>query len=197
MFNSLYFSEIILYFTIYSFIGWLLEVLYVIYNSKKFVNRGFLFGPFCPIYGLGVLLLITILQPIINYPFFFFLGAIIITSVLEYLTGFILESIFKTNWWDYSDQKYNLNGKICLKFSIYWGILSLILFYFIHPSIVSLISLIISNFSLYLSLIFLSYFIIDFIFSLIFIINLKKILNRLDNFKDKYQENLNNLKIKS
>ena len=189
MFNSLYFSEIILYFTIYSFIGWLLEVLYVIYNSKKFVNRGFLFGPFCPIYGLGVLLLITILQPIINYPFFFFVGAIIITSVLEYLTGFILESIFKTNWWDYSDQKYNLNGKICLKFSIYLGILSLILFYFIHPSIVSLISLIISNFSLYLSLIFLSYFIIDFIFSLIFIINLKKILNRLDNFKDKYQEN--------
>ncbi|MDD4026707.1 MAG: putative ABC transporter permease [Candidatus Shapirobacteria bacterium] len=197
MFNIIYLSEIILYFAIYSLIGWALEVLYASYESKKFVNRGFLFGPVCPIYGIGVLFLITILGPIANHPFLFFIGAIITTSALEYLTGFILESIFKTNWWDYSDQKYNLDGKICLKFSIYWGFLSLFLFYFIHPSIVSFVSLIILKTSFYLSLAIFMYFLIDFIISLIFIINLRSIFHKLDHLKDQYEDDFLKFKRRS
>ena len=183
-------SEIIFYFTIYSFLGWFLEVLYASYKSKRFVNRGFLFGPFCPIYGFGVLSLIILLQPISSKPLLFFLGAILITSSIEYLTGFILEFIFKTNWWDYSDKKYNLNGKICLKFSIYWGILSLFLFYFIHPTIINFVSLILSKSFFYLPIIISLYFLTDFIFSLIFIINLRSFFRKLNNLKDDYQENL-------
>lgn len=190
MFNSFYLSELILYFTIYSFLGWFLEVLYVSYQSKKLVNRGFLFGPFCPIYGFGVVSLIFFLQPISSHPLLFFVGAIIITSLIEYLTGFFLELIFKANWWDYSDEKYNLNGKICLKFSLYWGFLSLFLFYFIHPSISQFVSLIISKTSFYLPLVIFIYFLIDFIFTLTSLFDFRKISKNLQSLKEHYKDRL-------
>ena len=144
------------------------------YQCKKLVNRGFLFGPFCPIYGFGVLLLIVSLSPISSSPLLFFIGAIAITSSLEYLTGFILEKIFKTNWWDYSNEKYNLDGKICLKFSIYWGFLSLVLFYFIHPTINSLTTKILNFSSFYLPFILVIYFTVDLVLSIISVAHLQQ-----------------------
>ncbi len=185
-------SELILYFLIYSFFGWVLEILYVSYHSKKFVNRGFLFGPFCPIYGFGVLLFLILLQPIYNYPLLFFIGAIIVTSSVEYLTGFIFEKFFKTTLWDYSNENYNLHGRICLRISIYWGFLSTFFFYFIQPNITQFVSFILSKSSIYLPIIILLYFITDFVITLISFFNLKKIFNNIELLKEKYLDDLEN-----
>lgn len=185
-------SELILYFLIYSFFGWVLEILYVSYHSKKLVNRGFLFGPFLPIYGFGVLLFLTLLQPIYSYPLLFFVGAIIITSSLEYLTGFIFEKFFKTTLWDYSNEDYNLNGRICLRISIYWGFLSTFFFYFIQPNISQFVSFILSKSSFYLPAIIFLYFIIDFIVTIISFFGLKKIFNNIESLKGKYLDDLEN-----
>lgn len=184
--------ELILYFLIYSFFGWVLEILYVSYHSKKLVNRGFLFGPFLPIYGFGVIFFLILLQPIYNYPLLFFIGAIIITSSLEYLTGFIFEKFFKTTLWDYSNEDYNLHGKICLRISIYWGFLSTFFFYFIQPNINQFVSFILSKSSIYLPAIIVLYFITDFIITLISFLNLKKIFNSIESLKEKYLDDLEN-----
>ncbi|MDD2483317.1 MAG: putative ABC transporter permease, partial [Candidatus Shapirobacteria bacterium] len=127
---------------------------------------------------------IILLSPIAYSPFLFFIGAIIVTSSLEYFTGFVLESIFKTTWWDYSDEKYNFDGKICLKFSIYWGFLSLFLFYFIHSSISQFVSLIISKTSFYLSSVLFLYFLADFIFTIISLYGFKNILEKFNQLKN-------------
>lgn len=184
--------ELILYFLIYSFFGWVLEILYVSYHSKKFTNRGFLFGPFLPIYGFSVLSLLILLQPIYNYPLLFFIGAIIITSSVEYLTGFIFEKLFKTTLWDYSKESYNLQGRICLRISIYWGFLSTFFFYFIQPNISQFVSFILSKSSIYLPTIILLYFIIDFIITLISFFGLKKIFKNIESLKEKYLDDLEN-----
>lgn len=111
-----------LIFLIYSFLGYLLEVMYCSYLQKKLVNRGFLFGPLCPIYGIGSLILYLLLSRFSdNYFLVFFLG-VFITTILEYLTSLIFEMIFHNKWWDYSEEKFNINGRICLSNSIFFGI---------------------------------------------------------------------------
>ena len=109
-------------FLIYSFIGWCSEVIYTSSITGQFVNRGFLLGPLCPIYGFGVLLVVLCLNPIKHNIVLLFFGSIFLTSLLEYVTGFILEKLFNERWWDYSDMPFNLNGYICLRFSLMWGI---------------------------------------------------------------------------
>lgn len=190
MINSLFINQIIYYFAIYSFLGWVLEFLYVSYRSKKFVDVGFLFGPFCPIYGVGVVSIIIFLQPFAQTPLYFFIGVIVMTSSIEYLTGTILEAIFKTNWWNYSKQRFNLNGKICLKFSIYWGFLALFIFYFVHPYIHSFMLYLFQKTSYIFPIIFLAYLIIDSVFSIISAYGLRKIIIKLNKLKEEYENNL-------
>lgn len=125
--------EILCYFVLYSFLGWCTEVAYAAVNSGQFVNRGFLNGPVCPIYGFGVLLVISCLTPLMDNKVLLFLGAVFLTSALEWLTGFTLEKIFHGKWWDYSQMPFNLNGYICLKFSIIWGLACLLIMDLIHP----------------------------------------------------------------
>lgn len=137
MLKTYYF--LFLSFIIYSFLGWIIEVLYHIYKEKHFINRGFLYGPVCPIYGTSAVLLILSLTPFKNnYILVFIIGAIIV-SILEYFTGYVLEMLFNTRWWDYSKEKFNINGYVCARFSIYWGIFSVILISIIHPNISNLI----------------------------------------------------------
>ena len=179
-------TQLIFYFAIYSFLGWLVEVAYAYSISKKFVNRGFLFGPFCPIYGFGLLSLIVLLQSFTKNIFLFFIGAILTTSAIEYFTGFILEKIFKTHWWDYSKEKFNLHGYICLKFSIYWGIFGTLLYYFIHPFIALSVSHIPRILILILSPLIFIYFLTDFIFTIHSLFKIKSIYKNFQKIRENY-----------
>lgn len=131
--------DYILYFYIYSFLGWLVESIYCSALEQKIINRGFLNGPICPVYGVGALVVILGLYPYKDNIVAVFLLSIILTSTVEYITGTILEKIFKTRWWDYSKHKFNIQGKVCLLNSILFGILSVIIIEIVHPSIVDII----------------------------------------------------------
>ncbi len=120
-------------FIIYSFLGWIIEVAFTWYKDKKIVNRGFLIGPYCPIYGIGGILIILLLKKYEQEPFVLFVMAILICSVLEYVTSYLLEKIFKARWWDYSDRKFNINGRICLETLIPFGILGCFVVYIVNP----------------------------------------------------------------
>ena len=120
-------------FFVYSFIGWCMEVVVTLYTTKKLVNRGFLVGPICPIYGFGGTLMALTLSRYSEDPFVVFGMAILICTVLEYFTSYIMEKMFKARWWDYSDHKFNLNGRVCLENIIAFGVLALAMIYFIYP----------------------------------------------------------------
>ena len=129
-------------FIFYSFLGWILETCYASFTTRGFVNRGFLNGPFCPVYGFGAVLIVCVLTPVRNDAFLLFILGTFLTSLLEYITGYILEKAFHTKWWDYSQRRFHLHGRICLPFSILWGILSVVLLQTLHPATCYLITLI-------------------------------------------------------
>ena len=134
------FYTLFIYFIIYSFLGWVIETIYCSLAEKRYVPRGFLNGPLTPIYGFGAIGLIFLLQDIKTVSLVF-LSGVVATSFLEYVASYLLELIFDMHWWDYSGDKYNLNGRIKLKNSILFGILSIILMYFIHPLVINLLSM--------------------------------------------------------
>lgn len=121
------------YFVIFSFLGWCMEVAYHTISCGEFSNRGFLNGPVCPIYGVGAVLVIFSLRPFSENMLVLFVFAMIITSLLEFLTGYVLEKIFHTKWWDYSGTPFNIMGYICLKFSLCWGVVCTFLMRVILP----------------------------------------------------------------
>lgn len=131
--------EILCLLLIYACMGWCIEVAYAALETGKFVNRGFLNGPVCPIYGVGAVTVILCLTPINENVFLLFFGAAALTSALELLTGFALDRLFKTRWWDYSEVPFNLGGYICLKFSIIWGLVCVALMRGIHPVVYSFV----------------------------------------------------------
>ncbi len=120
--SGISFCDILVYFLLYSIVGYMLEVVYAALVLGKFVNRGFLNGPWCPIYGFGMVIVAITLKPVSQNLFMLFIGSVIVTSVIEFVTGFVLEKVFNQKWWDYSDEPFNLGGYICLKFSLIWGI---------------------------------------------------------------------------
>lgn len=125
----------ILYFFIYSVLGWVCETIYCSVGSRKLVARGFLYGPYCPIYGFGALILLGALQPLHDYPVLIFFVGMLACSVLEYFTSWLMEKLFHMRWWDYSKRKFNLNGRVCLLNSTLFGIGGMILVYVVHPVI--------------------------------------------------------------
>ena len=126
----------------YAFLGWCTEVSFAALVSGKFVNRGFLNGPVCPIYGFGVVIVLAFLEPLRHNLLLLFLGSVLLSSALEWVTGFALEKIFHQRWWDYSNEPFNLGGYICLRFSIAWGLACLFVVKILHPSILLAIRLI-------------------------------------------------------
>lgn len=127
--------EMLWFFFVYAFFGWCTEVAYAALVTGRFVNRGFLNGPVCPIYGFGVLLVAGLLTPLKENTLLLFLGSMVLTSALEWLGGFVLEKLFRQRWWDYSDEPFNLNGYICLRFSVAWGLACLLVMEIVHPAI--------------------------------------------------------------
>lgn len=122
-------------FFIYAFLGWCTEVSYAALKTGRFVNRGFLNGPVCPVYGCGAVIVLWALEPLRGNLLLLFLGSVALTSLLEWLTGFVLERLFHQRWWDYSQEPFNLNGYICLRFSIAWGLACLFVVKLLHPSV--------------------------------------------------------------
>lgn len=122
-----------LVFILYSFLGWSCEVVYCSIPAKKLINRGFLAGPVCPIYGVGALLVVHLLTPVAENPVAIFVCGAVLTSALEYATSFLLEKLFHTKLWDYSQRKWNIHGRVCLLNSSLFGLMSLLVMDFIHP----------------------------------------------------------------
>lgn len=129
------FVQLVFFFLVYCFMGWIIESTWVSLHQKKFVNRGFMRGPFIPIYGSGAMMLLVSSAPFIKWPPLVFLSGMIACSALEYFTGVMMLKIFKVRYWDYSYRRFNLNGHICLFISICWGFLSLAENYFLHRPI--------------------------------------------------------------
>ena len=128
-----------LLFIVYSITGWIIEVIATYPDTKCFVNRGFLIGPYCPIYGNCAIAMIFLLHNVTN-PILLFVLSILICSVGEYVTGYTMEKIFHARWWDYSKNKFNLNGRICLVNSLAFGVLGFLLIKFVNPFVVELIT---------------------------------------------------------
>lgn len=126
-------------FLVYSFVGWVMETCYCWICTKKFVNRGFLIGPVVPIYGTGGVLVYVLLKKYLDMPLVLFIMSIIICSLLEYFTSYYMEKLFKTRWWDYSNRKFNINGRVCLFNMICFGILSLVIMYGVNPFLLDII----------------------------------------------------------
>ena len=136
------FIESYLMFFIYSFVGWVVEVVYYGITEGKFINRGFLAGPLCPVYGLGFYAAIWIFEPLSNNFLIIFFGMAAACTIVELIAGVILYHAFHMRWWDYSDYKLNFRGYICLRFYIYWGIAASLGIYVLHPLVKHLIYLI-------------------------------------------------------
>ena len=114
-------------------------------STGRFINRGMANGPICPIYGFGVLLVLLLLEPVKDHFFLLFLGSVIVTTALEYLTGWALEKFFHDKWWDYSEEPFNLKGYVCLRFSLMWGLACLLVVRVIHPSVLFVVDLLCGN----------------------------------------------------
>ena len=122
---------IFLLFITYSFLGWLMEMIVTLIEDKELVNRGFLIGPYCPIYGSCSIAMILLLSKVSD-PILLFVLSLLICSIGEYITSYLMEKIFKARWWDYSNRKFNLNGRICLKNCIAFGVLGFLMVKYIN-----------------------------------------------------------------
>ena len=137
---SIYYS--ILYFFVYGFLGWCTEVIFAAFKQHRFVNRGFLNGPICPIYGVGVTLVIACLEAFQTNLLLLYISSVILVTVLEGVTGWAMDKLFHNKWWDYSKLPFNIGGYVCLLFSLIWGVACVFIVYFVHPLIHQVLSLI-------------------------------------------------------
>lgn len=166
-------------FIIYAFLGWCSEVAFAAVNNGKFVNRGFLNGPVCPIYGVGMLIVVLCLWSLRDRPLLLFLGSALLTTALEFVTGFVLERVFHDKWWDYSDMPFNIKGYVCLKFTILWGLAASFIIGAIHRFIYMLIEKTPFVLGVILLAVFSAAFIADFTVTLTALVKLPKKLKAM------------------
>lgn len=127
--------DLFLYFIFYSFLGWIMETCYCSICERRLVPRGFLYGPICPIYGAGVLLMILFFTPLKSNLLLFYVVAVVVMSSWEYFVAWLLETTTHVKYWDYSQFRFNLKGRICLWVALVWGVLSYLVIFYIHPPI--------------------------------------------------------------
>lgn len=169
-----------LLFIIYSCMGWIMEVIGKLIEKHKFINRGFLIGPYCPIYGWGCLTMILLLSKYLDEPIILFFMAILICSVLEYFTSYFMEKLFNARWWDYSKRKFNINGRICLETMIPFGILGCLILYIVNPFIINLLTKVPNNILYALVLFIFIIYIIDNIISLNIMVKFKATMKTIE-----------------
>ncbi len=182
--------NILWYFMIYSIIGWMIEVSYHAVTMGKVVNRGFLNGPLCPVYGSGVLMVLMVVDLCGEWFGFetdlsrakvieLFIIGIIFATLIELIAGFLLDQLFHARWWDYRDRRFNLNGYICLEFSIYWGLGIAFVLRVIQPVFENIVSSIPVRISWILLSAFYIIFLVDIILTVLTILKLNKQLEKM------------------
>ena len=188
MFNTI--KVFFLLFLIYSFLGWCMEICVSLVERKRFVNRGFLLGPYCPIYGSGAILITLLLSAFKDKPVLLFFMAILICGILEYLTSYFMEKIFRLRWWDYSKKRFNINGRVCLDTIIPFGILGMIIMYISNPFLLDKINMIPSNVLSIIFYIMLVIYLIDNIISLTTILGIRSTTTKVnrENKEDNTEE---------
>lgn len=160
-------------FYIYSFLGWAMETTKNLIETKKFVNRGFLIGPYCPIYGFGIVAITALLTKYINDVPVMFCMSLLICGVLEYYTSLVMEKVFKARWWDYTNRKFNINGRVCLDVMLGFGLLALLVIYVLQPIVVNIVDLIPNNISYILAIILVIIYIADHAISCVLLVKIK------------------------
>ena len=158
--------------------------------EKKLINTGFLRGPFCPIYGIGAVIMILFLKNFSNNLILLFFISIIVFTIWEYLVGVLLEKLFHTKYWDYSDNKFNFQGRICLMNSIFWGILGVVFIQYIHPFIESIIEKVDIRLLTFIYSIIGIVMLIDAITSIIKVKNIKVTLEKIEELNKEIKEKL-------
>lgn len=188
MFNTI--KIYFLLFLIYSFFGWCMEVCVSLVVRRKFINRGFLLGPYCPIYGSGAILITLLLNAFKDKPVLLFFMAILVCGILEYLTSYFMEKIFHLRWWDYSQKKFNINGRVCLDTIIPFGILGMLIIYIINPFLLEKINLIPSNILSIIFYVMIAIYVTDNIISLTTILGIRSTTTKVnrENREDNTEE---------
>ncbi len=179
-----------LYFFFYSAVGWLGESIYCSIGERKLINRGFLTGPMCPIYGTGTLVLsVCLYKPFYDKPIIVFFLGILLCDIVEYFTSYIMEKLFNARWWDYTEEFLNLHGRICLKHSIYWGLASVAFVRLVHKHVERWFSLIPDKYVYIITAVVLFVFLIDVINAVRKALDVRKLSVKIQKFTAMIEEN--------
>ena len=184
------FLEIIIYFITYSFLGWVMESIFRSISERKIINTGFLKGPSCPIYGVGAIIMLLFLKRFADNLAVLFIVSVVVLTIWEYLVGVLLEKLFHTKYWDYSKNKFNFQGRICLTNSIFWGILGVVFVKYIHPAIENLIEKIDVRILIFVYSILGIVILVDMITSIVKVKNIKVTLEKIEKLNNEIREKL-------
>jgi len=168
------------YFFAYAFLGWCAEVVFAALKNGRFVNRGFLNGPVCPIYGFGLVAVLLLLQPFQQSLWMLYAGSVVLTTAIELITGFAMEKLFHQRWWDYSKMPLNIGGYVCPLFSLIWGVACVLIVDVLHPRIATLAALIPEPWSTVLLCTFIATFLLDVCATAATVSKLNKRLKQID-----------------
>lgn len=181
-------------FFLYSFFGWIYESTLVSVRTKKIVNRGFLNGPIIPIYGAGATIVYMCLSSLQDNAVFVFVGGMVIATVLEYITSYVMEKLFHAKWWDYSNMKFNIKGRVCLLASFFWGFLSILMTEILQPLMSSLIAWIPRRTGEIGGIFIFFLFVIDFSITIVNTVQLDHTLSRMQKIREELNEYLEGIK---
>lgn len=173
---------------IYGFFGFIVETIYCSIGQRKFVERGFLTGPIIPIYAFGAMIILYVLEPVSDNMLLVFIFGVILTSILEYIGSYLMEKLFNLKLWDYSKQFMNINGRVCLKNSTLFGLLSVALIFYINPPILNGLHNMNQSLLTALTVILMVVTAIDFTFSTLAAMHIRVHLDLIEEFKDKVSE---------
>ena len=180
---DMYLIDLFYNFLIYSFIGWIYESVYVSIRKKHFVNRGFLNGPIIPVYGCGATLVFLFLWRFKGNHVLVFLGGMLVTTILEYVTSYFMEKFFHARWWDYSEFKIHIHGRVCLFASVVWGFFSLLVINVIQPFVIHVIDLLKQPYNEYIAYALFTILCLDVIVTIIYTLRLNNLLSELKHIK--------------
>lgn len=178
------FLQWLLFFFTYCFLGWCWETTYVSIKNRKFINRGFMYGPFLPIYGTGAIMMLVVSAPFQQHPGLTFIAGMIGATVLELVTGTLMETLFKVRYWDYSKQRFNYKGYICLSSSIAWGLFTVLMTGYLHRPVEWFVQSLPERSSQWLAIVLSAYAAVDFSASFRGAINLRNLLDRMERVKE-------------
>lgn len=188
---------ILMNFYLFSILGWIYESTFVSIKNGKPVNRGFLVGPMLPLYGTGATLVYVLLRPVYRHPFLLYVLGMLVATVIEYITSYILEKVFHAKWWDYSKEPYNFQGRIALIPSMFWGILTLLLFDILEPFAIWLINLIPLSVGTKILVVLVTVSIADLTYTIMETINFRKQLETIYSFRQELEQQLQDLQLSS